>query len=464
MYMHLELRGKRAGELSYLLDKNPDRLFEWEVNGSMVRVFFPIYQPDVARAAVIYWPDPWAAGRFSKGSPGRNEHLTARAFAIDSLFVSALEVAFGMHRARGRSDGGTQGGAHDLEIALCPVCTYLGTDRILGLFEPLGYEVSLRELPGVDVDLATRRPRLFEITLHGTQVVEVALRQVIAMILVMDSDRHEYMTQEDIERLGRLGAGWLDDHPERPFIVSRFLLYRRLIDAFIQRARRGTDAEVSQDGYDASGEPRPQRITPEAYRTDELVKFFMRREGRGARLLVVGARDPRLVVDLVSANLFGEVLVVDPSLAQLDRLRRKIERSGRYSDILSGPRTNVAMQVSALGYRDARLEGFDVALLAGVVEHIPPERVARAVAPLFEQWRPLEVVMTVPNRAFAARGHDRNGRRNGIDSERAGDLVDVCRTAGDGAGYRSSVESLGDEQHAPSPFVVISFVRGEGQP
>ncbi len=463
MYMHLELRGEGAGELSYLLDKNPDRLFEWEANGSMVRVFFPVYRRDQARAVVVYWPDPAAANAFVHGSSARSGAVGPRPFAVNSLFVSALEVAFGALLREGTQDERAIR-PRELEVTLCPVCTYLGPDRINSLFEPLGYQTSFRELPGIEVELPTRHPRLFEITLRGIQPVEAALRHVMVMALVLDSDRHEYMKQQDIERLAMLGKGWLASHPEGSFIVSRFLLYRRLVDTFVQKARRGGDAATSQDGYDAAGEPRPQRITPETYRTDELVRYFRLQEVGSKRLLVVGAGDLRLLAEIAGANLFAEVVAMDSSASQLEKARRRLERSERYSDVLNGRHTRVDFQVSALGYRDTRMEGFDVALLAGVVERIPSSRLIRTLVPMFEQWRPGEVVIVVPNQRFELRPHDKNGRRNGAGTGAAGDdLVDLCRTAGEGAGYAVSVQSLGEADRGPTPFLLLRFSRDGGE-
>src|SRR5687768_9138613 len=94
MYFHLELRGQHAGELSYVLGKNPDRLFEWEVLGSMVRVFFPIHQADRARAVALFWPDPRSVTRRAGKAHTREDHVDPRPYTLNSIFCVALKTAF----------------------------------------------------------------------------------------------------------------------------------------------------------------------------------------------------------------------------------------------------------------------------------------------------------------------------------------------------------------------------------
>ena len=44
---------------------------------------------------------------------------------------------------------------------------------------------------------------------------------------VRDAAKHSFVDEGEIERLQRLGEGWLDVHPERELILRRALKHRR---------------------------------------------------------------------------------------------------------------------------------------------------------------------------------------------------------------------------------------------
>jgi 3' terminal RNA ribose 2'-O-methyltransferase Hen1 len=57
----------------------------------------------------------------------------------------------------------------------------------------------------------------------------------------------------------------------------------------------------------------------------------------------------------------------------------------------------------SLTYRDKRLEGFDVATVIEVVEHLDPSRLVSFERVVFEFARPNTVVMTTPNVEYNVR-------------------------------------------------------------
>ena len=44
---------------------------------------------------------------------------------------------------------------------------------------------------------------------------------------MLDDAKHYFVDEGEIERLGRLGEGWLDVHPERELILRRALKHQR---------------------------------------------------------------------------------------------------------------------------------------------------------------------------------------------------------------------------------------------
>ncbi|UYZ23934.1 hypothetical protein FOF60_10535 [Mesobacillus jeotgali] len=46
----------------------------------------------------------------------------------------------------------------------------------------------------------------------------MALRQIFALIPVLDNYKHYFIDEKEIEKLERYGEGCLDDHPQKSFI------------------------------------------------------------------------------------------------------------------------------------------------------------------------------------------------------------------------------------------------------
>lgn len=451
MYFHIELRGPSADELSTVLGKHPERLFEWECLGSMVRVFFPLYEAERARAVVLFWPDVRGMARKGVRTPYVSEVVDPRAYCLNSLFCQALRSAFNapLHGNRPAPPALLER-KHATELVLSPLCTYLSPERIQGLFEPLGYTVSLTPIPSPDFEFAVRYPRLFELKLAGEVRILDALRQLLVLLMVMDSDRHDFMGQPDLDRLKRFGADWLETHPERMFIISRYLIYRRLIDGFAQVSSE-QESEIgpvsaSDDGYDPTGEPAPVRGAPDAQRIGHLVTALTRLPASPRRFLQVGCGDARILSELVGSNLFDEVVVMDPSPNAVERARKRLERSSRFSHALRRQPTRFDAIVSALGYADARLHGFDAVFLHDPVERFEASRLELYLNPIFDVWSPGMIILLAANREWNNLGGERDGRSTGrLELDRL-EFERFCQGLVAGRAYRYEVQGIGPEQ------------------
>jgi 3' terminal RNA ribose 2'-O-methyltransferase Hen1 len=60
----------------------------------------------------------------------------------------------------------------------------------------------------------------------------------------------------------------------------------------------------------------------------------------------------------------------------------------------------VSLFQGSLVYRDARLAGYDAALLTEVIEHLDPDRLASLVRVVWEFARPRRVIVTTPNAEY----------------------------------------------------------------
>ncbi|WP_157110704.1 methyltransferase, partial [Nocardia anaemiae] len=117
------------------------------------------------------------------------------------------------------------------------------------------------------------------------------------------------------------------------------------------------------------------------------------REVGAHRVLDLGCGEGALLRELLADKAFTEVVGVDVSMRALNiskrrlRLERMPERVAQRLTLLQG----------ALTYTDARLRGYDAAVLMEVVEHIDPPRLGALEYAVFGSAAPGSVVVTTPN-------------------------------------------------------------------
>lgn len=110
-------------------------------------------------------------------------------------------------------------------------------------------------------------------------------------------------------------------------------------------------------------------------------------------MLDLGCGEGALLRELLADKVFTEVVGIDVSMRALNitkrrlRLDRMPERVARRLTLLQG----------ALTYTDARLRGYDAAVLMEVVEHIDEPRLGALEYSVFGSAAPDSVVVTTPN-------------------------------------------------------------------
>src|SRR6185369_260799 len=131
------------------------------------------------------------------------------------------------------------------------------------------------------------------------------------------------------------------------------------------------------------------------------VMAALRAAGAG-RVLDLGCGEGRLLAELVKDHAFTEIVGVDVSARSLEIADRRLhlDRANERQ------RERLRMLQGALTYRDARLAGFDAAVLMEVIEHVEPGRLPALERVVFEFASPTTVVVTTPNAEFNVRFPD----------------------------------------------------------
>src|SRR2546425_7949803 len=111
-----------------------------------------------------------------------------------------------------------------------------GEPLLRRIFEPVGYTVTAQGYPLDATFQDWGESPYFTVSLQGTCRLSDLLRHLYVLVPVMDREKHYWITQDEVEKLLRLGADWLPSHPERELIVDRYLKHqRRLTRAALER-------------------------------------------------------------------------------------------------------------------------------------------------------------------------------------------------------------------------------------
>jgi len=105
------------------------------------------------------------------------------------------------------------------------------------LFLPLGYQIDATALPLDDTFPEWGDSQYFRLKLKAEVTLHDLLSHLYVLLPVLDEEKHYYIGSAEVEKLLRHGEGWLAQHPDKDFIVRRYLFDRTALtlEAFEQR-------------------------------------------------------------------------------------------------------------------------------------------------------------------------------------------------------------------------------------
>lgn len=281
-----------------------------------------------------------------------------------------------------------------------------GADLVRRLFEPLGWTVTAEPVP-----LDTEFPdwgdsRYIRLTLEAQELtLAEALRHLYVLLPVLDDAKHYWVSPDEVDKLLRVGDGWLAGHPERELITRRYLSHRWSLTRQAKerlelvRLAEADDGEV--EDLDNAVEPEAEeeeRPTPLAVQRREAILGVLRASG-AARVLDLGCGQGQLVQALLKDPAFTEIVGVDVSMRALTIASRrlKLDRMGERQA------SRVTLLQGSLAYTDKRLKGYDAAVLSEVIEHLDLPRLPALEYAVFGAARPRTVCVTTPNVEYNVR-------------------------------------------------------------
>ncbi|MBX9602081.1 MAG: 3' terminal RNA ribose 2'-O-methyltransferase Hen1 [Bryobacteraceae bacterium] len=451
-----------ATDLGYLLHKNPANLHTSDLTFGRAHVFYSSAEADRCTACLVLEINPVELVR---GAQQLEDYVNDRPYVASSYLTVAMGRMFSTALA-GRC--GARPGLVERKLALSAAVEVVrargGAPVLRKLFEPLGYTVEAAPLPLDPAFPDWGESRYFRLTLVGAATVHDLLSHLYVLLPVLDDDKHYYVGDAEVDKLLRHGEGWLNSHPERQLIVTRYLKRRSsLVDQALARLLEDESASVE------AAETRTEKATaaerdlerPLTLHTQRLKTVAARLSELGASTVVdLGCGEGRLLRRLLADRSLQRLAGMDVSHRSLDiahrrlRLDRMPERQRRRIELFQG----------SLLYRDRRLSGFDAAVLTEVIEHLDPARLAALERVLFEFARPRHVMITTPNREYNVLfptlppGRFRHADHR-FEWTRA-EFAQWAEAAAKRFGYRVRFEPVGplDEEHgAPTQMALFSI-------
>ncbi|WP_053203629.1 3' terminal RNA ribose 2'-O-methyltransferase Hen1 [Jiangella muralis] len=398
MLLTLTSTAAHASDLGYLLHKHPDRVQRFDLSVGVAHVFYPEATDERCTVALLLEVDPIGlvrGRRFGGDAVSLAQYVNDRPYAASSMLSVALGRVFGS-ALKGRCDARPElaGVPLPLEVHVPALPSRGGADVVVDLFEPLGWTVDAVLRP-LDPELpAWGDSRYADVTLRGTLPLDQALSHLYVLLPVLDGAKHYWVSSDEVDKLIRTGGSWLQAHPRRDAIVTRYLAHQRgfVTDALTRLAELDDDAP---DELDETEEADPPAPVPLATLRRTAVVEQLRTAG-AHRVVDLGCGEGALLRELLADSSFTEIVGADVAPRVLEKAadRLRLDRMGERQ------RDRITLLQSSVTYRDDRLAGFDAVVLMEVVEHVDPERLPDLERTVFGHARPGAVVVTTPNAEY----------------------------------------------------------------
>jgi len=402
-----------ATDLGYLLHKNPANVQSFELAFGTARVFYPEATDERCEVALLLEVDALSLVR-RETKDGRRDNMPLEQYVNDRPYVASsfLSVAIAQvfrsamsGKCEAKSELADTAIPLEATIALLP-CRE-SESFLIGLFEPLGYEVeAVRYLADEQFSEWGQSP-YYTLTIRGVKRLSELLAHIYVLIPVLDNNKHYFIGPEEMEKLIRHGQGWLSNHPLKEKIAHRYLrrkrsLAREALTRLVSTEESADPDEVeekqatAEEALEASitvAAPDAQvpKVTLNEQRISEVVQVI--KELGARRVIDLGCGEGKLLKLLWKESAIEKLVGVDVSYRSLEMARDRLgieemhDRQKERIDIIQG----------SLTYKDKRMEGFDAATCIEVVEHLDPFRLNAFERVIFQYARPRHVILTTPN-------------------------------------------------------------------
>lgn len=262
------------------------------------------------------------------------------------------------------------------------------------LFEPLGYTVEA-ERHILDTQFTDwGYGKYFSLTLKNNITLKDLLSHLYVLIPVSDNEKHYFITRDEVDKLLQKGRGWLENHPEKDLIVSRYLINIR---SLVRSAFEILSAQEEAPEEDANTDTPVQREKKERLHDLRLQTVAEQLKASGAESVIdLGCGDGKLLKLLLKERQFQRIAGTDVSFSELTKCKDRLH----WEEMPPKQKERISLFQSSVTYRDKRFSGFDAAALVEVIEHLDENRLSALEKSVFKYAKPHTIVLTTPNREY----------------------------------------------------------------
>ena len=401
-----------ATDLGYLLHKNPSRAQSFELSFGSAHVFYPEVTAERCTAALLLDVDPVALVRSQ--SARSSEGRTLAQYVNDRPYVASSFLSVAIAQVLGSALGGRCKDKPEAALTALPLEAHLevvpsrgGETLIRRLFEPLGYGVGVTAYPLDATFPDWGQSPYFSVTLTKTTRLSELLTHLYVLIPALDTGKHYFIGDAEVEKLVQKGEGWLAAHPEKETIVRGYLKQRySLVRDALEQLTQTEEPQIDElsERHDREEEAAEETVVEEEA-ADRKISLHTQRLGAvlaalkasdAKKVLDLGCGEGRLLSLLLGERQFTNITGMDVSYRALEIAQDKL----KLDRLPPMQRERISLLHGSLIYRDKRLEGCDAAAVVEVIEHLDPPRLAAFERSVFEFARPGTVVITTPNAEY----------------------------------------------------------------
>ena len=390
-----------ATDLGYLLYKNPSRPQTFTLNHGKAHIFYPEATKERCTAALLLDIDPIDLTRGKKGSFGEGglfDYVNDRPYVASSFLSVAISRVFGTAMS-GKCKDRPELAAMELPLqAKIMMLPCKGGEEIIHrLFEPVGYKVAVEGYVLDEKFPQWGKSRYYTVSLEGKVMLRDLLNHIYVLIPVLDSEKHYWVGEDEIDKLLEHGEGWLINHPEKGLITGRYLKRKKsLVNQALKRLMEDSDVLDDEDEPD---EPSQQKETEKKLNLNQQrlgTVAAVLKSVNAKRVIDIGCGEGKLISLLLKDKSFEQITGVDVSYSVLERAKDKL----KIDRLPEMQRKRINLFQGSLVYRDKRFSGYDAATVIEVIEHLDENRLKAFEKVLFKFARPQTVIVSTPNKEY----------------------------------------------------------------